>query len=455
MVFIKHAAVLDQLCNHKQAITAWSSGQEASCCCKHWLEFKTAALNPSDPHWVLAGSLLHSLLPEPSAAWKQGFLVLLVFSPFVAFPFVVLLVTSCFSPLFLTSVWLKLGPHFPCVSNQFPVEQHTMENSHGREIHYHLARALMHMNYIAGFLPFFEPSVDWDNHPQDLYGRINRAPPQTRHLHTFVPIPSSSSVPTLVSHGGMPSHMVLNPEPNLRPLSIRREGNPLSDHHPANYPPQAGHTSWSSTRTPASEIFPHTTTCDPDGDTSQPKSKSTTAGDSRPKKKQRSTVTTTVTPNESSAPPPSLPIIRDIPLDGFNSDHSEDANDRDRSPSNSAPAAATTVTHSTAPVNHPPQPPNHPNPVPNPPPIAAKSSSKAITFRILSITSGIPPANIRPWTDAEDQELCNMKYDTKSRPSWKTIGLRFRRDPEVCRIRWGLLKQMPEHAVRHEPEAED
>ena len=66
MVFIKHAAVLDQ-CNHKQAITDWSSGQEASCCCKHWLKFKTAALNPSDPHWVLAGSLLHSLLPADLA----------------------------------------------------------------------------------------------------------------------------------------------------------------------------------------------------------------------------------------------------------------------------------------------------------------------------------------------------------------------------------------------------
>ena len=176
------------------------------------------------------------------------------------------------------SVWLKLGPHFPCVSNQFPVEKHTMENSHGREIHYHLARALMHMNYIAGFLPFFEPSVGWDDHPQDLYGRTNRAPPQARHLHTFVPIPSSSSVPTLVSHGGMPSHMVLNPEPNL---SIRREANPLSDHHTGTYPPQAGHTSSSCTRTPASETCPHTTTRDSDVDTSHQKSKSTTAGHCR------------------------------------------------------------------------------------------------------------------------------------------------------------------------------
>ena len=135
-----------------------------------------------------------------------------------------------------------------------------MENSHGREIHYHLARALMHMNYIAGFLPFFEPSVDWDDHPQDFYRRTSRAHSHPRHLHTFVPIPSSSSVPTLVSHGGIPSHMVLNPEPNLRPLSIRREVNPPPDHHPGNYPPQAGHTSSSSTRTPASEAFPHTTT---------------------------------------------------------------------------------------------------------------------------------------------------------------------------------------------------
>ena len=57
MVFIKHAAVLDQLCNHKQAIVDRSTTQPATCCCKNWAPFKTAALNPSDPHWVLAGSL--------------------------------------------------------------------------------------------------------------------------------------------------------------------------------------------------------------------------------------------------------------------------------------------------------------------------------------------------------------------------------------------------------------
>ena len=79
MVFIKHAAVLDQLCNHKQAIADWSTTQPATCCCKKWEPFKTAALNPSDPPWVLAGSLLHSLVPEELAVIAEGSLLNKVF----------------------------------------------------------------------------------------------------------------------------------------------------------------------------------------------------------------------------------------------------------------------------------------------------------------------------------------------------------------------------------------
>ena len=60
-------------------ITDWSSGQKAICCCKHWLKFKTAALNPSDPHWVLAGSLLHSLLPADLSVIAEGSLLNKVF----------------------------------------------------------------------------------------------------------------------------------------------------------------------------------------------------------------------------------------------------------------------------------------------------------------------------------------------------------------------------------------
>ena len=71
-VFIKHAAVLDILCNHKQAIEDWSTSNPAICCCKSWSGYKTAALNPSAPHWVLSGSLLHSLLPPELAVIAEG-----------------------------------------------------------------------------------------------------------------------------------------------------------------------------------------------------------------------------------------------------------------------------------------------------------------------------------------------------------------------------------------------
>ena len=59
-------------CNHKQAIDDWSTSNPAVCCCKHWAPYKSAALNSSDPHWVLAGSLLHSLLPPDLAVIAEG-----------------------------------------------------------------------------------------------------------------------------------------------------------------------------------------------------------------------------------------------------------------------------------------------------------------------------------------------------------------------------------------------
>ena len=45
----------------------------------NWEAFKTAALNPSDPHWVLAGSLLHSLVPAELAVIAEGSLMNKVF----------------------------------------------------------------------------------------------------------------------------------------------------------------------------------------------------------------------------------------------------------------------------------------------------------------------------------------------------------------------------------------
>ena len=78
-VFIKHAAVLDQLCNRKQAILECSSDQSAHCCCNRWSTFKHAAVNPTDPHWVLAGSLLHDTLPTDLAVIAEGSLLNKVF----------------------------------------------------------------------------------------------------------------------------------------------------------------------------------------------------------------------------------------------------------------------------------------------------------------------------------------------------------------------------------------
>jgi len=75
MVFIKHAAVLDQLCNHKQAIVDWSTSHSAVCYCKDWGVFRSAALNPSAPHWVLSGSLLKSLVSTELGVIAEGSLL--------------------------------------------------------------------------------------------------------------------------------------------------------------------------------------------------------------------------------------------------------------------------------------------------------------------------------------------------------------------------------------------
>ena len=76
------------------------------------------------------------------------------------------------------------------------------------------------------------------------------------------------------------------------------------------------------------------------------------------------------------------------------------------------------------------------------------------TIRILQPTeSSRPPSDppYRPWSNADDQELTNLKNDTKSRPSWKTVGARLRRDPQVCKLRWGILKQTDQHGHVHPP----
>ena len=78
-VFIKHSSVLDQLCNHKPAVTQWSTDSNTQCCCKSWSRYQKAALNPTDPHWILSGSLLMGLLSEDLTVIAEGSLLNKVF----------------------------------------------------------------------------------------------------------------------------------------------------------------------------------------------------------------------------------------------------------------------------------------------------------------------------------------------------------------------------------------
>ena len=107
-----------------------------------------------------------------------------------------------------------------------------MDHAQGRAFHHHLARAIMHLNHLAGLLPFFEPSIEWDDSMPSSPFRLER--PTSRGLHTFVPLPLSRHPPTMVSHGGIPSQMFVNPEPNLRPSTTHRFPHGDDDHIPGS-----------------------------------------------------------------------------------------------------------------------------------------------------------------------------------------------------------------------------
>ena len=132
-----------------------------------------------------------------------------------------------------------------------------MDHAQGRAFHHHLARAIMHLNHLAGLLPFFEPSIEWDDPMPTSQFRLERH--TSRGLHTFGPVPSAPHPPTMVSDGGIPSHMIVNPEPNLRPFTTSRFPHGEEDHIPGsdnttrNPVPIDGHT---DTRPPGTSTGP-------------------------------------------------------------------------------------------------------------------------------------------------------------------------------------------------------
>lgn len=81
------------------------------------------------------------------------------------------------------------------------------------------------------------------------------------------------------------------------------------------------------------------------------------------------------------------------------------------------------------------------------------------SMSVHSPGAGAPPDPLsRAWTESDDRQLTAMKEDTRSRPSWKSIGARLGRDPQLCKVRWSLLKRTdPEGRINApvEPDNED
>ena len=336
-----------------------------------------------------------------------------------------------------------------------------MDHAQGRAFHHHLARALMHLNYLAGLLPFFEPSIEWEDSlpPQNL--RLDSM--TSRSLHTFVPFPPSSVSPTMVTHGGIPSHMVENLEPNLRPTTLRPPSHVERDH---------------SSTTPVG-IHSSVPMSDPDPNPGNPssiepgrgmprttipvpvrsKQRISSTVDPLPKKKQKlsNPPETSLSTAKGDVTPGPLPITSETVTNALNSDDSD----------GDAASAAASVHDTEVIYGHRGEstsnvtiPPGNSTLTLTPNPKAPASPP----HRILQPNPTDPPRDppFRPWTNADDQELMSMKQDTKSRPSWKTIGARLHRDPQICKLRWGILKQTLGAFDQHgranpplEPEADD
>ena len=315
-----------------------------------------------------------------------------------------------------------------------------MDHAQARAFHHHLARALMHLNYLAGLLPFFEPSIEWEDSlpPQNL--RLDNM--RSRSLHTFVPLPPSSAPPTMVTHGGIPSHMVENPEPNLRPTTFRPPSHMEREHPSINLAGTHGPVLMTDPNP-----NPDNPSCLPSGREIsrntipvpvRSKQRVSSTFDPQPKKRQKTSNppdTPVSRENDTSTPAP-LPISSNARINELNSDDSD---------GDGASTAASV--HETDPHSAPRD--ESTSHITIPPGTSAITLTPNPKAPASPPSRNIPPTPMdpprappfRPWTTADDQELMSMKQDTKSRPSWKSIGARLHRDPQVCKLRWGILKQ--------------
>ena len=109
-----------------------------------------------------------------SAIHRVLVIVFLCFSVFSPFSFSSLAQTRSIAFILFAFLWVFL----------------IMDHAQSREFHYHLARAIMHLNCIAGFLPFFEPAIDWDDPiATSTHLLLYRPRHQSRQWHPTVVFP--------------------------------------------------------------------------------------------------------------------------------------------------------------------------------------------------------------------------------------------------------------------------
>ena len=81
-----------------------------------------------------------------------------------------------------------------------------MDHAQGRAFHHHLARAIMHLNHLAGLLPFFEPSIEWEDSMPSSFSLRPSDTKRPPHLRSFTSVVASTNNGVTwgypVTHGG-------------------------------------------------------------------------------------------------------------------------------------------------------------------------------------------------------------------------------------------------------------
>ena len=206
--------------------------------------------------------------------------------------------------------------------------------------------------------------------------------------------------------------MVVNPEPHLRPLSVRR-------HLDADSSTPRGRQSTHRESHPPST--PATGSGDP-----------LPIAAPRPAKRPRTTPSPPElsTPRDSAIPDlnviPEAEAIRVVLSDPVPLPVRSDDSATDDDPAPPAPPSRNTEEHHAPPTAAPA----------DPPPRVGHT--------------------IRGWAPVDDTELIiTMKQDTRSRYSWKAIGQRLHRDPDSCKARWYWLKSSRPELSAPAAEADD